>query len=813
MALTAVSLAAAAQQYGVKCQLNDTTGSGEPYATARIYLLPDTAKVLTTGVTDGNGAFSQSLSQAGSYRIRFSSVGKADATATFTVTKQQPEANLGTIVIRDNGNMLSAVTVTAQKPLVTTEIDRIAYDMQADEESKTKNVLDMLRKVPMVSVDGQDNITVRGSSDFKIYKDGHPDPSLSGHPKEVLKAIPANMVKKIEVITEPGAKYDAEGVGAILNIVMVGGGSINGVTGTLSAGANQHGGADAGAYITTQIGKVVASVNYGYNHNNLRGSDRQLTRTETHYKKSGESTIIDNAAGYKINVHYGNLDASWEPDTLNLMTMSLGGYYYSYRSNGDVNAARYGSDGSPVYRYGALSTTIDPTQYYSLDGRLDFQHKTHRKGEALTLSYMLSASRSNSNGSVDYTDGMNMPIDYTRHISTGRERFTEHTAQIDWTRPFASRHKVEAGLKYINRLNRSRSAYTHVMADGSQSELDSSTPFDHRTQVGAAYGSYTYSSGKWSARAGLRYEFSHLAAHYPDGSSRDYSANLSDWVPTASVSYQISQANSLKWAFTTRINRPGINYLNPAVDNAVESVSHGNPDLNSAHSYSTSLTFMHIGSKITYNVVPAFTFSNNAIGEVRGVSDNGKTTSTYGNVNKALWAGVSGYAQWTPFAKTSVMVSANAGYQDIKSNELGLNNDGATANVFGNLSQQLPLGLRLSVFGGWNSSGVNSLYGENGSGNWYGGSLQWSGTKDNRLTIALNATNPFEKYKHYTTRITQGDYTERNSTRYSCRFVNLSVSYRFGSLKARVKKTDTSIENNDLVGGASKGGAAANGQN
>ncbi len=809
MALTAVSLAAAAQQYGVKCQLNDTTGNGEPYATARIYLLPDTAKVLTTGVTDGNGAFSQSLSHAGSYRIRFSSVGKADATASFTVTKQQPEANLGTMVIRDNGNMLSAVTVTAQKPLVTTEIDRIAYDMQADEESKTKNVMDMLRKVPMVSVDGQDNIKVRGSSDFKIYKNGHPDPSLSGHPKEVLKAIPANMVKKIEVITEPGAKYDAEGVGAILNIVMVGGSSINGVTGTLSASANQRGGADAGAYITTQIGKVVASVNYGYDYNKLSGSNRQLTHTETHYKKNGESTTIDNASDYKINVHYGNIDASWEPDTLNLMTLSLGGYYYDYRSEGDVSAARFSADGSPVYRYGARNSTIDPTQYYSLDGRLDFQHKTHRKGEALTLSYMLSASRSNSNNSVDYTDELNMPIDYTRRISTNRERFIEHTAQLDWTRPFAKHHKVETGLKYINRLNRSRSAYTHVMADGSQSDLDSNIPFDHRTQVGAAYGSYTYSNGKWSARAGLRYEFSHLAAHYPNGDGADYSANLSDWVPTASVSLQMSQANSLKWAFATRINRPGINFLNPAVNNAVESVSHGNPNLSSAHSYSTSLTFMHIGSKLTYNVVPGLTFSNNAIGEVRGVSDDGKTTSTYGNVNKALWAGVSGYAQWTPFTKTSVMVSGNAGYQKVKSDQLGLNNDGAQGYVYGDLSQQLPLGLRLSAYGGWNSSNVNSLYGDSGGSSWYGASLQWSGIKDNRLTIALSATNPFEKYKHFVTRITQGDYTECSSTRYSARYINLSVSYRFGSLKASVKKTDTSIENNDLVGGSAKGGGNA----
>ena len=101
---------------------------------------------------------------------------------------------------------------------------------------------------------------------------------------------------------------------------------------------------------------------------------------------------------------------------------------------------------------------------------------------------------------------------------------------------------------------------------------------------------------------------------------------------------------------------------------------------------------------------------------------------------------------------------------------------------------------------------MSSLYGENGNNGWYGANLQWIGSKDNRLTVALSATNLFDKYKRYTTRITQGDYTERNSTRYSSRFINLSISYRFGSLKASVKKTDTSIKNNDLVGGSSKGG-------
>lgn len=126
---------------------------------------------------------------------------------------------------------LEGVVIKAQKQLIKQEIDRIGYDVQADEESKTQTVMDMLRKVPMVTVDGQDNILVKGNSNFKIYKNGHLDPSLTKNAKEVLKSMPASMVKRIEVITDPGAREDAEGVDAILNIVMVDGSKMQGMTG------------------------------------------------------------------------------------------------------------------------------------------------------------------------------------------------------------------------------------------------------------------------------------------------------------------------------------------------------------------------------------------------------------------------------------------------------------------------------------------------------------------------------------------------------------------------------------------------------
>ncbi len=812
MTLTTVSLTATAQQYGVKCQLTDTAGSGEPYATARVYLLPDTSKVMATGVTDGDGSFAISLGAPGKYRLRFSSVGKTDAVTDFSVTVHQPNAALGKVVMRDNGNMLRAVTVTAQKPIVTAEIDRLSYDMQADEDSKTRSVLEMLRKVPMVSVDGQDNIKVRGNSNFKIYKNGHPDPSLSNsNTSEVLKAIPASMIKKIEVITEPGAKYDAEGVGAILNIVMVDNSSIKGVAGSINAGIDNLANPSAGAYLTTQIGKVVASANYGYN----RYSSKHLPQSsysETRYASIGQHTEQEESGYTHTNVHYGNIDASWEVDTLNLITLSFGGYYYDYRLNMAGSVARYGVGDTPVYRYDFKThSQDDPTSYYDFNGRFDYQHKTHRKDEALTLSYMLSTQHSRDNSIVEYSDVLNIPIGYKSRISDSRERFIEHTVQLDWTRPFAQYHKFETGLKYIYRMNNSHTVYTHDYADQSQAgALDTDTRFEHGTQVGAAYASYTFNRGKWSVRAGLRYEFSRLAASYPDGSASGFGSNLSDWVPSASVNYKFSDANSLKWAFSTRINRPGIEYLNPAVDEGVESKSYGNPGLKSVRTYVTSITFMHIGRKLSFNLAPGFSVSDNGIASRKWV-ESGKTVSCPFNLVRSLWGGLSGYAQWNLFSKTSLTISGSAGYNNYRSNQLDLENGGWSYNFYGSLSQRLPVGLRLQVYGGCWSNGLTGLYDKTTLVGWYGLGLQWNGTKDNRLSVSVMAGDFLRKYRTYESEIIKGEYTQLSRSLVQSRRLFLRVSYRFGTLKASVRKTDKSIENNDVVGGSSKGGSRGGG--
>ena len=806
MLLCAGCSLSAAAQYKVVTKVNDATGMGEPFATVRIYSESDTTKVVVTNVTEEDGSFSQVLSKNGRYVLKVTAVGKKEARREFSVSQAKPTALLADIVLEEAANVLAGVTVTAQKPLVRSEIDRLAYDVEADADSKTNTVLDMLKKVPMVAVDGQDNVTVKGSSNFKIFRNGHPDPSLSGqNMKEILKALPASMIKKVEVITDPGAKYDAEGTSAILNIVMADQSEVNGVTGTVGVGVDNTGSLRGNANITTQVGKVVTSLNYGYMNQNRHRSHNYM-ESEYTYGESGNIYRDDNESRARVNVHYGDLSASWEPDTLNLVSMSFGGFYYDYRGDGLNHAAMRDRDGNLIYNY-TITSNGAKGDFYDLHGRLDYQHKTRHPDEVITLSYMLSTNHNANKTNSIFSDMVNCPFPYTGQFNDLKENFVEHTFQFDWTRPFAKYHKIETGLKYINRLNKSDATYDFMGAP----EMNTNTLFNHRTHVAAAYVSYYFSKNNWTTRAGLRYEYSRLNAEFPDGKQTNYHRNLSDWVPNLSVEYKFDWAHSLKLNYSTSIQRPGISFLNPAIVETPTTRSFGNPHLSSSRNHSIGLTYMQIGTKLTFNVSPNISFSSNQITGVQ-YTEGDVLVSTYANTLKSRNIGLNGFVQWTISPSTSFVFNGNVEHQHLKSDDLGLKNSRWNSFCYAQVNQQLPWKLRLSVSAGEWSGGINGLYGYS-SGNWfYNLGLQRSFLKEDRLTVRLSAdrflNGKFANMKNYTT---QGDRTGWQQFGFIMRGFSVNVSYRFGSLKAQVKKTSKTIENNDVVGGSSQGGGQGQG--
>ena len=693
---------------------------------------------------------------------------------------------------------LEGVEIKAQRQLIKREIDRIGYDVQADEESKTQTVLDMLRKVPMVTVDGQDNILVKGNSSFKIYKNGHLDPSLSKNAKEVFKSMPASMVKRIEVITDPGAREDAEGVDAILNIVMVNGSKMSGITGVVSAAYTSLNHPNLYASLTGQLGKLLMSVDYGYGGMSSRETENS-THTERSFLDTGNKMMLHSDGTNPGGIHYTNLNASYDIDSLNLVSASFGGYFYKLNVQGDSKTSLYSASDQPIYSFNN-HYWMPGYSHSSWNGRLDFEHKTRRKGERFTLSYMLALTRQHTDEENTYSEMVNAPFSYTGSLQTERERFTEHTFQADWLRPLGKGHQLEIGTKYIDRNNNS-----HNTQEFFGDDLLINDEFQHTTRVLAGYADYIYNRKKWSARAGLRYEYSFMEGSYPDGKKESFNKHLNDWVPQASLKYQLTDAQSLKLNYTTSINRPGISYLNPAVVISPTIIYQGNPQLVSSRTQRISLVYSYILPSLTLQVAPGYHHTSDGISDIQTAKDDIRYR-TYDNILSYRRFSVEQYVQWKPFDGTTIVLNNNLRYEHYENPDLGYRTFGWSDNYYVNLSQKLPwkLLLYLSSYGKIGRS-PSDVYTMRHSYFGYYASLQRSFLKADRLTVRIAANAPFNKYWSSEAETVNGSYHDFQQSWNRARSFTIAVTYRFGSLKASVKKTEHSIDNDDIVGGITKG--------
>lgn len=718
--------------------------------------------------------------------------------AQTSLTLPTDSTNLDSLFM-GNDYELGEVTVTAKRKLVKMEIDKTTYDVEHDEESKTKNILEILRKVPMVSVDAQENVKIKGSSSYKVYRNGHPDPSFQGSTlKDILKAIPASTIKKIEVITDPGAKEDAEGTQYILNIVMQSNTKFGGVMAQLYTHANVlNGETGEGAYVSAQLGKVVLSLNYGYQ----LSKQENRGESETVYKTNGQRMRETYASDAKVNVHYGNINASYDIDSLNLATVSFGGYYYNVGLSGLAwsKSAAYDAFGTLLYKYDNLFD-YPKYNYYNFNGRFDYQHKTHLDGEVLTASYMMSTTRSVQNGTSLYQNVVNMPVSYTGIQNYNTERFLEQTAQVDYVRPFGKAFKWEIGAKYINRSNKSDVVRQY---DGAE-DMNQNTKFDHLTQVFAAYTEGILTLGKLSARAGVRYEYTYIKAKYPFKSDDNFKKHLRDLVPSASLRYAFDDINSLKFSFSTNINRPGISYLNPAVKEDVSTISYGNPDLNSSRNYQFSLDYGYVTTNFTFECGPFISLCNNSITSYSFLKDN-KQVSTYCDYMRYKAFGAWAWTQIKPWKGGQLSVNLSASkivFRDIPAQlSLGKWQGWASFDFSQDLFWKLKLGVDAGTTLGHSVGSTTSIGGKN---YYYAMSLQRSFLKDDRLTIGLSAFNVIGPHGRPSTSYTvQGDYTGYNRSTYYAKSVSITASIRLGRIKASVKQVDKSIDNNDVVGGLS----------
>lgn len=784
-------------QYRVTATVINPDGEAEDFATYRIFAMPDTIRPIVGNVTDENGVLNATLPAAGDYRLSVSAAMRLPLTVAFSVSSAEPVADLGILNTENAGEMLNEITVTAQRPLVTKEIDRIGYDVTADADASTSNLREIMRKVPLVTVDDDGTIKVNGSTDFKIYRNGRPNNAFTKNSKDIFAAIPASTIKKIEVITDPGAREDAESSGVILNIVTTSTSSLKGVSGNIGVNWASNQGPNANLFLMTQINKLTLSGTggyYEYNKNNVKGTYvGERTYDDTGYTIHNEGEFRAGGRGGWFNV-----EGSLELDTLNLFTTAVSGYIGKNSHDTKDSNTMLDNLGNRVYSYDSKSY-YPKNGYTDIDFNFDYQRSTRLKGETITLSYRLSHTRQDQDQKTEFSNMVDVPFGYSSIKSDFDLKFFEHTFQVDWSRPLSSHYKLDTGAKYILRSSHSNN---HQNLEDVAVTHDE---FEHRYHIFGVYADARATYGKFTARAGLRYEFSRLSADFYDKPENNFHSNLNDFVPNVSLAWNASMSSMWKLTYNRRIQRPGISYLNPAVTNTPTTVSYGNPDLESTGINSILLNYSLIKAKFNLDLTLTYGITNNGTGALKWVEDN-ITYSTYSNLMHSQTVRLAAFYQWQITPKTTWIFNGNLGW-----NRYSIETPSESARLarwagyfFTNVHQKLPweltLSLGLNYFSGYCGNPyeyVNNPFSNLG----YNVGLKRSFLKNKTLDVSLSATSigmPARKQNSYY--VAGGSTGFQSMAQSKIWGITVGVSWRFGNLRAQVKKAANTITNDDLEG-------------
>ena len=778
--------------------MDKNLNEGEPFATVRVFKVGKSDKPIAMFITDENGRFKQEVKGKGKYDIVFSSVGKDELRQTIELGNENP-IDLGTVYVKDSETMLKGVEVVAQKPLVKMDVDKMSYNVAEDEDSKSNTVLDMLRKVPMVTVDGQDNITVNGSSSFKVYVDGLPNVMFSSNPSMVFKSMPASAVKSIEVITNPGAKYDAEGAAGVLNIVMnkqntQAAQSMNGFNGTVraSAGNKQLG---ASVFLNGQQGKLSYSANVMTSYNKPGNTTTEMEQIQD----NGVSQILTSDNDLKTPFTMGSLSLGYQIDDMSALNLTAQVNSMNTKTTGTTYTTMGGAAYGNGFSYG--STTDMKMSRTSFSGSIDYQrffNKQHT--HSLGFTYQLNYSPATTETTNNFLNTSSY-IDLTNRYSENKDKTTNHIFQLDYSLPIGIGQTLNLGSKL--QLHDATSDSKYYLKD--VYDPSTSSEYEYKNTILAGYGEYVGNWEKFGLKAGLRYEYTWQDVKYQLGNGQDFSTGYGSLVPTASMQYNLGVGSNIGLTYDMRISRPGISYLNPYVDKSNPiALFYGNPDLDVEKAHNVSLVYNAFTQKLMVNLNLHHNFVDNAISQYSFYDDNNLLNTTYGNVVKSHQTGLSGYVSYLLTKDTRIFFNGGVNYIDLRSTALDQKNSGWTANVMGGVQQTLPWNLKLSAFV-ISSTKSYTLQGWSSGFNLITASLSKSLLK-NKLNLSVSGLMGLNKGGNLSieTYSRGKDFTSRNAVKVPIYGVTFTVSYTFGNAKIAQKQHQSRVQN-DFIEQQSQG--------
>jgi outer membrane receptor protein involved in Fe transport len=761
--------------------------TGEPLEVANVALYKiNSQKPLDGTITDDRGFFRIKNIKPGWYRLSVSFLGFASRTIdSIHITDKKYNIELGRIYLEPNTEMLKEAIIEAEVPLIETKIDKLVYHADKDISIKGGNATDVLRKVPMLTVDLEGNVSLQGTQNIRVLINNKPSAVMAASVAEALKMIPADEIEKVEVITSPSAKYDAEGTGGIINIITrkkV----MEGLSGSVYAGAGTRS-SNLFGNVNMRKGRFGTGLNLG--GFSYRGKGKMETSRSTPF-----SLLTQN--GSNLNTGYGPF-IQWTTD-------------YDYDSRNNISTGlrlrnfRHQSEGNlyNVFVFPALpassyfnNTYQSATDGWNYDAHADYRRKFNTEEQEFSFSVQLTHNERNTDNHFTrlYDLQPDVPVkDNNVNESTNKE----FTLQADYVHPINKKITVETGAKSILRDVMSEYTYRTEINGHFQDDDKRSNIFDYKQKVYAGYIQGSVSLKTLGFKAGARYEHTAIEGIFKKGTGVAFSNDYGNLVPSVTVSYRKAGRHSIKIAYTQRIQRPGMFYLNPYVNTSdPTSVTYGNPYLHAERSHSFELSknlFRKFGS---INTSIYHRFTNNAIESIRFVDTSDVYVTTYDNLGRNYSTGVSLSANvmWKTFILGG---NFNLWYYRVKSSTNdALYNDGINYNAGGFVSYKFNKRWGIQGFGNFNGPRI-SLQGKSTSFFYYNLSLRYS-FSDDRGGIGLGLDNFASPYLWMRNEYKGDGFTYNNANRINFLGVRLSLDYRFGKMTFR-DSSRRSIRNEDL---------------
>jgi outer membrane receptor protein involved in Fe transport len=779
------------------------------FATIALYDA-STKKVVNGSVADAKGKFVITRIAEGTYNIVVSFIGYENQIINnVKVALKGSDINLGTIKLSSGSKVLSEVVVEGKKDLIEERVDRTIYNAENDATARGGDATDVLKRVPLLSVDLDGNVSLRGSSNIQVLINNKPSTIVASSVADALKQIPADQIKTVEVITSPSAKYDAEGSGGIINIITKKN-NLEGLTLNIDAGVGYRGSNLGlnGNYRKKKMGFSLGG--FGRANYNVNGNfeNRQLL--------SGNRETIQKADN-RSNGLFGNYTLGWDYDI--------------NAKNSLAASVRYGARNGNNYQDDLTSTTfingietgssIGNTKTIDRSGTTDLNLTYTHLFEKPQREFSALALYSRNDRVNDFTNiNETNPAFSSKNNNDGLNE--ELTFQLDYQTPIGDNQMIEFGVKEISR--RVISDFTSFLATGPNNEFEqladtaATNQLNYNQNVTSGYLSYTYSTKKsYSFKTGLRYEYTSINAFTRTEDDIDI-PEYGVLVPSINASKKLKNNSTLKASYNRRIQRPSIQFLNPnkqpANGNALLQTI-GNPRLDPEFTDNYEVGYSTFIKGTSLNITGFYRNSDNAIQSLRNSSPFGGDTiiTRYANIGREQAYGSSVFAN-VNVGKLSLSGGGDVYYSLLDNNvpddSLRASNTGwvPSGRLFGGYT--LNKGWALQFFGFYRGRRVQ-LQGVQGGFGIYSLAVR-KDFANKKGSIGIGIENFFAKSitirnETKTSTIDQRGFTTQNNLSF-----RINLSYRIGKLSFdNQPRRRKSINNDDLKDGGDSGGDGSQG--